>query len=145
MEEQSILYSKTKINEQKLSSRNKRTTPKNLQKHTPFAIIKVFGDYPLIKVLNYLLIYRDLDYSLTDIAEGSDVAWSTLNLLWPKLEKMKLVTHTRNVGKAKMYTLNKENSVVKQLIQFADALAWQQTQNVKQKIKTKKEELVVSA
>lgn len=87
--------------------------------------IKLLGDYPLIKVLNYLLIYRDLDYSLTDIAEGSEVAWSTLNLLWPKLEEMQLVVHTREVGKAKMFRLNTDNGNVKELVRFADNLVWQ--------------------
>lgn len=87
--------------------------------------IKVLGDYPLIKVLNYLLIYRDLDYSLTDITEGSEVAWSTLNLLWPKLEEMQMVVHTRDVGKAKMFKLNTGNNLVKELVRFADNLVWQ--------------------
>lgn len=97
--------------------------------------IKVLGDYPLIRVLNYLLIYRDLDYSLTDIAEGSEVAWSTLNLLWPKLEKMHIVVHTRDVGKAKMFKLNKESNIVKELIRFADNVVWGQIEaNKKQKI-----------
>lgn len=93
--------------------------------------IKLLGDYPLIRVLNYLLIYRDLDYSLTDIAEGSEVAWSTLNILWPKLEEMKIVKHTRDVGKAKMYKLNRESSLVKELISFADNLVWSRTKKQK--------------
>src|SRR3989338_2221927 len=88
-------------------------------------LLKILGDYPLIKVLNYLLIYRDLDYSLTDIAEGSEVAWSPLNLLWPKLEEMQLVIHTREVGKAKMFRLNTDNDNVKELVRFADNLVWQ--------------------
>src|SRR3989338_8066104 len=87
-------------------------------------LLKILGDYPLIRVLNYLLIYRDLDYSLTDIADGSEVAWSTLNLLWPKLEKMQLVVHTRDVGKAKMFKLNAKSNLVKELIKFADNLVW---------------------
>ena len=99
--------------------------PQGMDENSVF--IKLFGDYPLIRVLNYFLIYRELDYSLTDIAEGSGVAWSTLNLLWPKLEKMKLVNHTRDVGKAKMYRLNIQNPTVKELMRFADALVWQQT------------------
>ena len=86
--------------------------------------IKLLGDYPSIRVLNYLIIYRDLDYSLTDIAEGSEVAWSTLNILWPRLEKMNVVIKTREVGKAKMFRLNTTNSVVKELMNFADNLVW---------------------
>ena len=88
-----------------------------------YILIKVLGDYPLIRILNYLLIFRAYDYSLTDIAKDSGVAWSTLNLLWPSLEKKEIVTFTRNVGRAKMYKLNTQNKVVQDLMSFADALA----------------------
>ena len=54
-----------------------------------FILVKIFGDYPLIRILNHLLIFREFDYSLTDIAKESAVAWSTLNLLWPELEKQR--------------------------------------------------------
>ncbi len=89
--------------------------------------IKVLGDYPLIRVLNHFLIYREFDYSLTDIAENSGIAWSTLNLLWPKLEKNKMVVHTRDVGKAKMFKLNTSNKIVQDLIKFADSIVWDYT------------------
>ena len=101
--------------------------------------IKVLGDYPLIRVLNHFLIYREFDYSLTDIAENSGIAWSTLNLLWPKLEKNKLVTHTRDVGKAKMFKLNTSNKIVQDLIKFADSLVWDYT-----KTNILKEEIVAT-
>ena len=89
--------------------------------------IKLLGDYPLTRILNFLLIHREFDYSLTDIAENSNVAWSTLNLLWPNLEKNKIVLHTRNVGKAKMYKLNSANKIVQSLIKFADSIVWDYT------------------
>ena len=93
-------------------------------KDEKYILTEIFGNYPLIRILNHLLVFREFDYSLTDIAESAGVAWSTLNALWPKLEKLGLVVHTRNVGRAKMYKLNTSNSVVEQLIRFADALVW---------------------
>ena len=84
----------------------------------------LLGDYPLIRILNHLLIFREFDYSLTDIAKDSEVAWSTLNLTWPKLEKLGVVVNTRRVGKAKMYKLDTSNSYVKNLVVFADSLVW---------------------
>ena len=86
--------------------------------------VELLGDYPLIRVLNHLLIFREFDYSLTDIAKNSDVAWSTLNQIWPKLERSDIVVNTRRVGKAKMYKLNASNTYVKNLIVFADSLVW---------------------
>ncbi len=88
------------------------------------AFVQVLGDYPLIRVLNYLLIYRDLDYSLTDIAEGSGVAWSTLSSLWSKMEKEQFVVHTRNIGNAKLFQLNKNSPLVAEFITFADNIVW---------------------
>lgn len=86
--------------------------------------VELLGDYPLIRVLNHLLVFREFDYSLTDIAKNSDVAWSTLNLIWPKLERPGIVVNTRRVGKAKMYKLNASNAYVKNLMVFADSLVW---------------------
>lgn len=102
---------------------------------------KLLGDYPLIRILNHFLIFREFDYSLTDIAENSGVAWSTLNLLWPTLEKNELVIHTRNVGKAKMYKLNTKNKIAQDLIKFADSIVKNYTEtNI-----LKKKRVVVSA
>lgn len=84
--------------------------------------IEILGDYPLIRVLNFLLIFREFDYSLTEIAEESGVAWSTLHTVWPKLEHLGFVKQTREVGNAKMYKLNIENSLVQDFIRFSDKL-----------------------
>ena len=86
--------------------------------------VKMMGDYPLIRILNHLLIFREFDYSMTDIAKESGVAWSTLNLLWPEIEKTGIVEYTRDVGRAKMYRLNMENKKVQELVKFADRLVW---------------------
>ena len=83
-------------------------------------LVQVLGDYPLIRVLNFLITFREFDYSLSDIAEESEVAWSTLHLLWPKLEKLGVVKFTREVGNAKMYKLDVGNKMVQDLIRFAD-------------------------
>ena len=89
--------------------------------------VELLGDYPLIRILNHLLIFREFDYSLTDIAKNSNVAWSTLNLIWPKLERLGIVINTRKVGRAKMYKLNMTNNSVKMLGKFADSLVWEQS------------------
>jgi DNA-binding transcriptional ArsR family regulator len=98
--------------------------------------IELFGDYPLIRILNQLLMFREFDYSLTDIAKNAGVAWSTLNLIWPKLEGNGIVVNTRKVGKAKMYKLNLNNSYVAKLVAFVDSIVWEKSgkQSPKRKI-----------
>ena len=78
--------------------------------------LEVLGDYPINRVLDFLITFKNYDYSMTDIAKRSNVGWTTLNLFWKDLEKNKIVTFTRLVGRAKMYKLNEENPVVQQLI-----------------------------
>ncbi len=80
--------------------------------------LKVFGDSPVLRVLDFLIVNEDFDYSMTDIAKLSGVGYSTLKLFWPELEKNSVVTNTRTVGKARMYRLNFDNPVVKRLKDF---------------------------
>lgn len=83
---------------------------------------KLLGDNPKIRVLEYLLEGRELDYSLTDIAEGSNIDRVTLFRLWPQLIKEKIIVHTRNIGNAKLFKLNVENSDVKILLEMFDKI-----------------------
>ena len=101
------------------------------------AFLHVFGDSPILKVLDFLVVNEDFDYSMTDIANLSGVGYSTLKLFWRKLEESNIIKQTRIVGKAKMYRLNFANPVVKKFIDFY----WEIT---KQKVheKIKEEELV---
>jgi DNA-binding transcriptional ArsR family regulator len=80
--------------------------------------LKAFGDPPLLRVLDFLVVHDDFDYSLTDIAALSGVSYSTIKLLWKDLEKHGIVVLTRKVGKAKMYHLNEQNPAVKKLKEF---------------------------
>lgn len=83
------------------------------------AFRRVFGNSPLIRVLEFLLEGgRTFDYSLTEIAKNSDVAWSTLHEIFPELEKMGIVKNTRRIAQAKLYKLNEENPVVQELIKM---------------------------
>jgi len=80
--------------------------------------VKVLGEYPIIKTLDFLITFQEFDYSLSDICKNAGVGWSTLHRFWPKMEEYELVTKTREVGNANMYKLNTKNGIVKQLIQL---------------------------
>jgi len=98
------------------------------------AFLETFGDSPTLRVLDFLIVNEDFDYSMTDIANLSSVGYSTLKLFWNKLERNKIVIQTRIVGKAKMYKLNLTNPIVNKLRDFY----WETTkQKVHEKIKEK--------
>ena len=80
--------------------------------------LEVFGDNPINRVLDFLVVHEDFDYSMTDIAKHSGVGYATLKLFWNKLEINKVVVQTRVVGKAKMYELNLKNPAVKKFRDF---------------------------
>ena len=80
--------------------------------------IEVFGNNPIIKVLDFLITFQAFDYPLTEIAKNSGVSYSTLHTFWEKLERNKIIIKTRRVGKSDLYKLNTNNPAVKQLIKL---------------------------
>ena len=91
--------------------------------------IKVLGDTPKIRILNYLIKYRGLDYSMSDIARNSNVGWATLSRLWNEFIKFNIVIPTREIGKAKLFKLSEENPAVTDLIEVYKKLLQQETEN----------------
>ena len=78
----------------------------------------LFGNNPVIKVLDFLITFQLFDYPLTEIAKNSGVSYSTLQTFWDKLEKNKIVLKTRRVGKSDLFKLNVYNPAVRQLIKL---------------------------
>lgn len=54
-----------------------------------------------------------LDFSLPQIAEGSNVAYTTLIDLLPNLIKQGIIIETRKIGKSRLYKINLDSLVVK--------------------------------
>ena len=82
------------------------------------AFLELFGDSPILRVMDFLIVNEDFDYSMTDIASLSGVGYSTLKLFWNKLEKEGIVINVRTVGKAKMYKLDLSNPITKKFRDF---------------------------
>ena len=89
---------------------------------------ETLGDTPVIRVLDFLLEGRGLDYSLSDIAENSNIGWTTLHRIWDKMLKSGMIIATREIGRAKLFKLNEENKTVKELIRVYDTLLYQETE-----------------
>ncbi len=82
------------------------------------AFIEAFGSSPLIRVLDFLMTYREFDYSLTDIAKESGVGWNTLHSFFFTLVEKGIIKETRQVGRAKLYKLNTDSLIAKKLIEI---------------------------
>ena len=86
---------------------------------------KALGDTPKIRVLEFLIEGRELDYSISDIAEGAEIGRTTLFRIWEDLIKTQMITPTRQIGNAKLYKLNLDNIFVKKLTEIFDAIILQ--------------------
>jgi len=80
--------------------------------------LEVFGDNPVIRVLDFLMTFQLFDYPLTEIAKNAGVSYSTLQSFWDNLERNNIVIKTRRVGKSDLYKLNTKNPAVQQLIKL---------------------------
>lgn len=92
--------------------------------------VEVFGNNPVMKVIDFLISFQLFDYPLTEIAKNSGVSYSTLQSFWDRLVKNKIVVKTRRVGKSDLYKLNTSNPAVKQLIK----LDWNLVKGVEKEI-----------
>ena len=79
----------------------------------------VFGEKPIPKVIDFLLVHRNWDYSLSEICAATGVSYRTLQKIIPALARKGILMETREVGKAKMYQLDFESQSVKRLDEFA--------------------------
>lgn len=84
--------------------------------------IRLVGNSPLSKVLDFLLTSREFDYSKKELADNSEISYNTLNTIWSQLLANEIIVKTRRIGKQDMFRLNTENHLVNELIHFYDAL-----------------------
>ena len=84
--------------------------------------VDFMGESPIIKVLDYLLTERELDFSITDLANNSKIGRATLYRIWNNLIENEILNPTRTIGKAKLFKLNINNSKIKKLIEIYDML-----------------------
>ena len=76
------------------------------------------GYTPKNKVLDFLIVAQEFDYSLKDIAKYSKVSYPCIKQLKKELVKDKWINLTRKVGKAQMYKLNLKNKKVQKFVDF---------------------------
>ena len=80
--------------------------------------LRVLGESPKARVLEYLIETKGLDICLTDLARNSGISRATLIRMWKDLIKEKVIISTRNVGRAKMFKLNEENQYIERMIEI---------------------------
>ena len=70
------------------------------------------------RVLDFLILNKKFDYSLSDISKATDVDIRTLQRIFPLLLEENLVTKTRQSGKSFMYVFNRASERCKALEKY---------------------------
>ena len=75
------------------------------------------------KILDFLCVFKEYDYSITDIAKNSGLSFKTAFDEIKRLEKQEVMTNSRTVGKSRMYKLNLDSAQAKSIEKLAFDIA----------------------
>src|SRR3989344_3264002 len=104
--------------------------------------VKFLGDSPKIKVLDMLITGRELDYSISDIAEQSGIGRATFYRMMDELLRNKIIIATRKFGNIQLYKINLENEFVNGLVKLYDHITKFASDR---EIKRQKERLILTS
>ena len=96
--------------------------------------VKYLGDSPYIRVLDYFISNDAYDCSSQDVADATELSRNTVHKALKEMLELKTIKPTRNVGRAKMFQLNKDNEYVKHLIKLDLSLSKQYSNAIERKV-----------
>lgn len=95
--------------------------------------LKRFGTSPFFRVVDFFIDNYGYDYSKTEMAVGAGISRVTLNTFFKDLIDLGVVKKTRDVGRAKMYQLNLDSPITKELIKIDKMITIKETMRVSDK------------
>lgn len=84
----------------------------------------LFQTHAIVKILDHLTLFKDFEYTKTDIANETGISRRTLYQVWPLIERFNLVELTKSSGKINFFKLNEQNPIAKQLVTLADEISF---------------------
>ena len=109
---------------------NKMKKPKTEKALETGPLERLYNGVAPAKILDFLTLFHDYDYSKMDVAKNSGVSFRHALREVAKLEELGLIKQTRTLGHAQMYKLNKENPVAILLRRFILEIAGQEAQRI---------------
>ena len=85
------------------------------------------------KILDFLVVFQEYDYSISDIATNSGIGFKTTLGIIKHLEEQQIIVNTRNVGRALMYRLNPDSKKAKKISSLALHIATSRLKENKKK------------
>ena len=98
-------------------------------------LLRLTGEMPLFKVIDFLVENKGMDFTKSDIAKGANISRASLFNYWNELEEHGIVKVTRKFGKTKLYTLNSKSMITKKLLELEKALIFEALEKSSEKQK----------
>jgi biotin operon repressor len=88
-------------------------------------LIKAFGYSPKLRIVDIFLTNPYFDFSREELAKELGMSKQTVYKNFKDLEDLGVVRVTRKIGRATMYTINKEHPLVKGLDKIVNEISFQ--------------------
>jgi predicted transcriptional regulator len=81
-------------------------------------LLQYLGSSPTLRMVDFFLDNPLSDYSKNEVARNLAMSRATFFKYWKVLEKSGAVRTTRQIGRATLYELDRQNDIVKQLMKL---------------------------
>src|SRR5438128_10261361 len=86
-------------------------------------LLRYLGASPTLRIIDFFLDNQLSDYSKNEVVRNLEMSRVTFFKYWKELEGSGALKATRQIGRATMYKLDRENEVVKHLITLDMAIS----------------------
>jgi predicted transcriptional regulator len=86
-------------------------------------LLRYLGSSPVLRIVDFFLDNPLSDYSKNEVVKSLEMSRVTFFKYWKELEGSGALKATRQIGRATMYQLDRENEVVKHLIKLDMAIS----------------------
>jgi len=86
-------------------------------------LLRYLGSSPVLRIVDFFLDNPLSDYSKNEVVKNLEMSRVTFFKYWKELEESGALKATRQIGRATMYKLDRENEVVKYLITLDMAIS----------------------
>ena len=84
--------------------------------------VEIMGDNPTARILDFLIENDRDSWTMVEIRDGAKVGYSTLKIILPQMLKNKLIIVKKTVGKSRLFTINKENPIIKKVYELYNTI-----------------------